>query len=138
MLGRNDKDKRRVSRLRRLVNNFLTSYSSKFSHSENATESFDLTPKEENCSLLDITCDQLETVQEGNVIKDLVCDLFWKVQLLENFYPHLILVRRRKNRGLLHHRIKFKRQKIRCRALRRRGNRQSGRFTAVEISERIK
>jgi hypothetical protein len=82
LLGRNDQDKRPVPWLFRLVSLTLRNFKNKFLNSEIAAESFDLTPQEENCSLLDISCSQIETVQDGKAIKDLVCDLYWKARLL--------------------------------------------------------
>ena len=81
LLGRNDQDKRPVSRFCRMVS-YLLIYYNKLLNSEKSAESFDLTPKEDNCALLDISCDQLETDQDGKIVKDLVCDLYWKVSVL--------------------------------------------------------
>ena len=104
----------------------------RFLISDKVAESFDLTPEEENCGLLDISCSQLETVQDGKVIKDLVCDLFWKARLLEQLYPHIILVRSGESRSVLHHRFQLKCQENGCRQIRGARNRQFGGFTAVE------
>ncbi|CAG5110399.1 Oidioi.mRNA.OKI2018_I69.chr2.g4808.t1.cds [Oikopleura dioica] len=59
-----------------------------FDKCESKPENFNLTPKEENCTLLTLDCELKETIQDGKVQKDLECDLFWKcgVEKVEKWY----------------------------------------------------